>query len=114
MPTEPRDCANREINLQMCPCKNEGCANRGICCECIQAHYARNSTTSCMRGAQRDPATLNLMHLAVKQCSTNQARNAEFCVCTYEACERRGLCCSCVRNHFTVDGTGRTACMNGF
>jgi len=43
----------------------------------------------------------------------NRERNLEMCVCTYETCERRGVCCECVRNHWTEDGKGRTACFRG-
>ena len=111
MPTDSSACVNYQINLQMCPCTSESCGNRGICCECLQAHHSRGGQTACMKGAERNPSTMNLLELAVATCSTNQARNAEFCLCTYEACDRRGVCCNCVRNHFTVDGTGRVACM---
>lgn len=111
MATLPADCANYQLNLQMCPCTSEDCGNRGICCECLQAHYAAGKPNACMGGAQRKPETMGLAMQAVKECLTNQARNAEFCKCTYDECERRGVCCNCVRNHFTVDGTGRTACM---
>jgi len=114
MPTSPQDCANYQINLQMCPCTNEGCDNRGICCECIQAHYSGESLTSCMRGVLRRPETMALKDLAETVCATNQARNNDFCVCTYDTCGNHGVCCNCVRNHFTADGTGRTMCMKGF
>lgn len=113
MPTLPKDCANYEINLLMCPCVNEQCGNRGICCECLQAHHAAGTTTSCMRGAKRKPETLDLAARATVVCATNQVRNKDFCLCTYDACSRQGVCCNCVRNHFTADGTGRVACMKG-
>jgi hypothetical protein len=113
MATLPADCANYALNQQMCTCPKLDCPNHGICCECIQAHAGRNSQTNCMRGAKRDAATVGLMTLAVKKCTTNQARNTEFCVCTYDPCERKGVCCNCVRNHFTTDGSGRVACMKG-
>lgn len=111
MPTMPTDCVNYQLNLQMCPCTSEECGNRGICCECLQAHKAAGKPNACMRGEKRNPETMGLALQAMKECKINQARNAELCVCTYEECERRGVCCSCVRNHFTVDGTGRVACM---
>jgi len=114
MPTLPKDCVNYEINLLMCPCTNESCPNRGICCECLQAHHAGGSLTACMRGALRKPETMEFMARAATACPTNQARNREFCVCSYEPCSRKGVCCNCVRNHFTLDGTGRVACMKGF
>ena len=114
MPTLPADCANYALNLQMCPCPKESCERRGICCECLQAHYQAGSASNCMRGAKRNPETLSLSTEAAAKCATNQARNAEFCTCTYAPCDNRGVCCNCVRNHFTVDGTGRTACTKGF
>jgi len=113
MPTLIADCVNYEPNLQMCPCTNESCSNRGICCECIQAHYAAGSKTACMRGAGRNPDTMDLLAMASKTCDTNQKRNLEFCVCTWEPCGNKGVCCNCVRNHFTTDGSGRVACMKG-
>lgn len=111
MATLPADCVNYELNLMMCPCSREDCANRGICCECIQAHYAAGKATACMGGTKRNPETMSLVTRAAATCAMNQARNLEFCVCTYEPCDRKGICCNCVRNHFTVDGRGRTACM---
>ena len=111
MATLAKDCINYQLNMQMCPCTNDGCDNHGICCECLQAHAASDSISACMRGVKRDPATMGLLAMAAKQCETNQARNLEACVCTYEPCERKGVCCNCVRNHWTEDGTGRVACM---
>jgi hypothetical protein len=29
----------------------------------------------------------------------NQKKNLAVCTCTYETCERRGLCCACVAYH---------------
>ncbi|MDH7569981.1 MAG: hypothetical protein QHJ73_10385 [Armatimonadota bacterium] len=110
MPTAREECANYAINQQMCPCTYTECRNHGICCECLLSHRASRSLAACMRGAKRNPATVELHRLAVA-CATNYARNREECVCTSETCERRGICCSCVRNHFNVAGTGRVACM---
>jgi hypothetical protein len=114
MATLSRDCVNYEINLLMCPCTSEDCGNRGLCCECLQAHHAAGKASACMRGAQRQPETMGLMQRAASACATNHVRNLAFCVCTYDTCDRRGVCCNCVRNHFTLDGTGRTACMKSF
>ncbi len=111
MPMASVDCVNYAVNLQMCPCTNDSCTNRGICCECIQAHAASGSQTACMRGAQRESSSLSLSSKVAAKCATNQARNTEFCVCAWEPCDNKGVCCNCVRNHFTTDGTGRTACM---
>jgi hypothetical protein len=108
MPTRPEDCANYALNLEMCPCDNVSCANRGICCECLSAHLQKGSTTACMRGARRatGPAPGR-----VAQCSRNRERNLTFCTCSWEQCGNRGTCCDCVSNHFMADGSGRTACM---
>jgi hypothetical protein len=113
MATLAADCANYELNIQMCPCTSDSCANRGTCCECIQAHAGGGSKTACMRGAKRAPETMGLMAMAAKSCATNQARNLEFCVCTWEPYDNKGVCCNCVRNHFSTDGSGRVACMKG-
>jgi len=111
MATTREQCVNYEINLQMCPCTSESCAKRGICCECLQAHAAKGSATACMRGTERDPGTMSLGGQAVASCTINQERNLEMCVCTWEPCGNKGVCCNCVRNHFSVDGSGRVACM---
>ncbi|MBU1975090.1 MAG: hypothetical protein KKG59_01660 [Nanoarchaeota archaeon] len=29
----------------------------------------------------------------------NKERNMEECTCTYEGCERKGICCECVHYH---------------
>ena len=111
MPTTAEQCVNYAINIQMCPCTSEACERRGICCECIQAHHAKNGKSACMRGAERDPGTMGLSGQAVTACDLNQARNLEFCVCTWEPCGNKSVCCNCVRNHFSEDGAGRVACM---
>ena len=36
----------------------------------------------------------------MKECP-NQAVNLEKCNCTYEPCERKGLCCECLHHHRT-------------
>ena len=111
MPTLPQDCVNYQINIQMCPCESEECERRGICCECVQAHYEAGKPNACMGGAERKPETLSLSTEAAARCLLNQERNLEFCLCTYEPCDNKGVCCNCVRNHFSVDGAGRVACM---
>lgn len=111
MPATVERCANYELNLQMCPCTSETCDNRGICCECLQAHASKGGTVACMRGVERDPGTMGLAREAAQSCGTNAERNLEFCVCTWEPCGKKGVCCNCVRNHFSVDGGGRVACM---
>ena len=104
-------CPNHAINLQMCPCTEESCTRRGLCCECISYHRSSRQwpDTACMAGAKRPAATLEL-HGVAEAC-TNQPRNAENCPCESDSCVRLGWCCECVRNHWTADGTGRTACM---
>lgn len=111
MPTAPAQCANHALNQAMCPCRNTTCANHGICCECLLAHRAAGSLTACMRGAERSPATLDLARQAATLCATNGSRNQTGCPCSSVSCANRGVCCNCVRNHFTVDGRGRVACM---
>ena len=113
MPLKPEDCANYAINLQMCPCTNEGCPNRGICCECVKAHAAAGKPNACNRGTKRDPDTMKLAEKAVK-CTIDLSANQAFCPCPNEACTNHAVCCDCVRNHFNVEGTGRVACMRPF
>ena len=111
MATTSEQCANYELNLQMCPCTAENCDNRGICCECVQSHASSGSKVACMRGTERDPGTTGLASESSDACDQNAERNIDFCVCTWEPCGNKGICCNCVRNHFSVDGTGRVACM---
>jgi hypothetical protein len=63
-----------------------------------------------MRGAERDPGTMKLAAEASVVCDLNSVKNLEFCSCTWEPCGNKGVCCNCVRNHFTADGMGRVAC----
>jgi len=109
MPTQPDQCANYAINQQMCPCTNTTCPNHGICCECLRNHANYGAPTACMKGTPRPEATFALA--GVVECKVNAQRNASWCVCTATACTRRGVCCNCVRHHWTADGTGRVACM---
>lgn len=30
---------------------------------------------------------------------TNKEKNMEMCNCTYEPCERKGICCECIAYH---------------
>ena len=110
MATMPEQCVNYEINLQMCPCTSD-CERKGICCECLQSHAARGSKSACMRGVKRDPDTMSLASEAATTCAINQESNLDFCVCTWEPCARKGVCCNCVRNHYSVQGNDSVACM---
>ncbi len=112
MATPIQNCTNYKINIQMCPCTYD-CPNHAVCCECIRNHVGAGSLPACMRGTKRPLGTLELNTLAAAVCPTNQERNKEFCVCKSETCERQGVCCNCVRNHWTTDGTGRMACVRG-
>lgn len=103
----PDPCANHAINLEMCPCTNEGCPNRGICCQCVQAHRAGGSLTACLR-VERPAATLALK--GSPAACLQKVTTLEVCACTYEPCGNRGICCECLRNHWTADGTGMPAC----
>jgi hypothetical protein len=111
MPTLPADCANHAINQEMCPCTNVECGNHGICCECLRAHVGYGQPTACMNGRAR--TVFEFSRETALTCEVNGKRNAEWCPCSNEACLRRGVCCNCVRNHWTAAGTGRVACMKG-
>jgi len=110
MAVAAEQCINYEINLQMCPCPSESCTRRGICCECLRAHAGSGSQTACMKGAGRDQSTMSLNAQADKDCP-NATVNLEACTCTWEPCNKKGICCNCVRNHFNTSGTDRVACM---
>ncbi len=111
MPITPDQCVNYEINLLMCPCTSDSCTFRGICCECIRASVAAGEKTVCMTdGVKRDPETMSLKDQASSDC-VSKALNLQTCACKSDSCDRQGICCNCVRAHFTVDGTGRVACM---
>ncbi len=106
-------CPNYEVNSRMCPCTEKSCPNWAVCCLCV-ANHVGNATwpsTACMKGTKRPAATMELAG-AGDPCP-NRDRNLEMCVCTYDTCERRGVCCECVRNHWSEDGKGRTACFRG-
>ncbi len=32
----------------------------------------------------------------------NKERNLEHCNCSYEPCERKGLCCNCIKYHLRM------------
>ncbi|MFP3868747.1 MAG: DUF6485 family protein [Desulfobacteraceae bacterium] len=34
----------------------------------------------------------------MKEC-INREKNLEYCNCTYEPCERKGICCECLHYH---------------
>lgn len=36
----------------------------------------------------------------MKQCA-NLKKNRARCPCTYEPCERKGMCCECIRYHLS-------------
>jgi len=104
------ECPNRQVNLQMCPCTNDKCERRGICCLCIQNHVAKGQKSSCMRGAERPAATRSLKGIAPEKCGRYKA-NLEVCPCDYEPCGNRGTCCDCVRNHWGNATCPMAACM---
>jgi len=37
----------KEANIKKCPCTYEHCDKKGICCECIAYHLARNELPAC-------------------------------------------------------------------
>jgi hypothetical protein len=104
-------CMNYDINKQMCPCPETECSNWAICCLCVANHRGnpRWPLTACQRGVKRPAATLALQGRREPPCP-NQASNLASCLCTYEECTKRGMCCECIRNHWTEDGKGRVAC----
>ena len=106
------DCPNHQINLQMCPCTNEGCDNRGICCDCMRNHVASTEwpLTACMRGIPRPESSMSLPKTVPADCPNHEI-NVGACPCTADTCERRGTCCACVRHHWLPEGTKGTACM---
>ncbi|MEW6069384.1 MAG: DUF6485 family protein [Candidatus Thermoplasmatota archaeon] len=34
----------------------------------------------------------------LKECP-NQEYNRKHCICTYEPCDKKGMCCECIRYH---------------
>jgi hypothetical protein len=103
-------CPNYTINVEMCPCKKEDCPNRGVCCLCVTAHRQRASLTACLR-TPRPAATLGLRGSG-EPCP-RQSVTILNCTCTYEPCGNRGVCCECLRNHWSSDASGRPACYQG-
>ena len=103
-------CPNREVNAQMCVCKNTECQNWGVCCLCVTAHRQGGSLTACMR-TPRSEATLEFSG-SEEPCPRREL-TVLTCACTYEPCGNRGICCECLRNHWSSDGSGRPACFQG-
>ena len=44
----------------------------------------------------------------MKDCP-NQEENKKDCNCSYESCERKGVCCECIKHH--REKGGRPACI---
>jgi hypothetical protein len=42
----------KEQNLKDCNCTYEGCARKGICCECIKHHREKNQLPACYFSAE--------------------------------------------------------------
>ena len=36
----------------------------------------------------------------MRECSEKE--NRKFCNCTYEPCSRKGICCECIRYHWSM------------
>jgi len=106
----PIDCPNYEVNLEMCPCPNMECGNRGICCLCAANHMAIGGKTFCMRGTERPAETMSMKGIAVGTCS-QRAANEERCSCSYSSCDNHGMCCDCMRNHWGNTTYPAPACM---
>ncbi len=104
------ECPNRQVNLQMCPCPNDDCERRGICCLCAAFHVGKGQKSSCLRGAERPAATRSLKGIAPEKCGRYKA-NLEVCPCDYEPCGNRGTCCDCIRNHWGNATYPMPACM---
>jgi hypothetical protein len=41
------ECTNRDANLAHCPCTWPNCSRKGICCECLRYHLARQELPAC-------------------------------------------------------------------
>ena len=104
------ECPNQEVNLQMCPCTNESCDNRGICCLCVRNHASKGEKTACMRGVERPADSRPLRGIATGKCAQYDD-NKTFCPCTYDACDNGGTCCDCVSNHWGNATYPTVACM---
>jgi len=40
-------CSNMEANRERCACTYAGCPRKGMCCECLQYHLARQELPGC-------------------------------------------------------------------
>lgn len=105
------ECMNYEINAKMCPCPEKDCPNWAICCLCVSNHRGNPTWphTACQGGAKRPEDTVNLHGRTQPPCP-NVQKNLEGCLCTYEPCTVRGMCCECIRHHWSADGSDRVAC----
>jgi hypothetical protein len=59
---------------------------------------------------RRDPGEAGLPReeIPMKKCP-NQEENKKDCPCTYEPCERKGVCCECIQYHRRTKS--KPACM---
>jgi hypothetical protein len=103
-------CPNYDVNLEMCPCPNEACDNRGICCACIENHVAKDQKSFCMRDTERPPETRSLSGIAAGKCEQHGI-NLDRCTCSYTSCDNHATCCDCVRNHWGNTTYPSPACM---
>ena len=92
----------------MCVCANKECDNWGICCLCVANHRANEGLTACMRTPRPEP-TFALS--GSEEPCLRQDVNRNSCTCTWDSCSNHAICCECIRNHWTSDGTGRPACL---
>ena len=42
-----KPCVNLEENKKDCPCTYEPCEKKGMCCECLRYHLARDELPAC-------------------------------------------------------------------
>jgi hypothetical protein len=42
------ECANKKKNLGRCSCSYSGCERQGVCCECLQYHWANRELPGCL------------------------------------------------------------------
>ena len=40
-------CTNKSKNLEACNCSYDGCAKKGICCECLRYHLSKGALPAC-------------------------------------------------------------------
>jgi hypothetical protein len=112
------ECERSKANIATCNCSYEPCSRKGNCCLCLSYHLSHGELPACFfpedvertynrsqrkfvelfRGGFRP--TMEAVSHDGAECPRKE-ENLKTCACTYEPCDRRGICCLCLRYHLS-------------